>query len=125
MAEAELLKTFNCGIGMILVVAPDRAEALSALRPEGAADAETPAAILKAYPKFTAEEKADAVQTLAARVPWANALLDAVEKKDIPRADVPVTTARQILALNDKALSTRLEAVWGKITPASKERAAP
>ena len=31
MAEAELLKTFNCGIGMILVVAPDRAEALTAL----------------------------------------------------------------------------------------------
>jgi putative heme-binding domain-containing protein len=87
-------------------------------------DAETPAAVLKAYPKFTAEEKADAVQTLAARVPWANALLDAIEKKAIPRADVPVTTARQIQALNDKALSTRLEAVWGKITPASKERAA-
>jgi len=31
MAEAELLKTFNCGIGMILVVAADQAEALSAL----------------------------------------------------------------------------------------------
>ncbi|MCZ8333982.1 MAG: phosphoribosylformylglycinamidine cyclo-ligase [Rhodobacteraceae bacterium] len=31
MAEAELLKTFNCGIGMILVVAPDRAEDLAAL----------------------------------------------------------------------------------------------
>jgi putative membrane-bound dehydrogenase-like protein len=87
-------------------------------------DAETPAAILKAYPKFTAEEKADAVNTLAARVPWANALLDAIEKKDVPRADVPVATARQILALNDKALSARLETVWGKLTPASKERAA-
>ncbi|MEZ5755615.1 MAG: phosphoribosylformylglycinamidine cyclo-ligase [Paracoccaceae bacterium] len=36
MAEAELLKTFNCGIGMILVVAADRAEALTALlRNEG------------------------------------------------------------------------------------------
>jgi phosphoribosylformylglycinamidine cyclo-ligase len=36
MAEAELLKTFNCGIGMILVVAEDRAEALTALlRAEG------------------------------------------------------------------------------------------
>ena len=31
MAEAELLKTFNCGIGMMLVVAPDRAEEIAAL----------------------------------------------------------------------------------------------
>lgn len=31
MEQAELLKTFNCGIGMMLVVAEDRAEALSAL----------------------------------------------------------------------------------------------
>jgi phosphoribosylformylglycinamidine cyclo-ligase len=30
MAEPELLKTFNCGIGMVLVVAADRAEALTA-----------------------------------------------------------------------------------------------
>jgi phosphoribosylformylglycinamidine cyclo-ligase len=31
MAEAELLKTFNCGIGMILVVAEDEADSLAAL----------------------------------------------------------------------------------------------
>ncbi len=31
MAEAELLKTFNCGIGMMLVVAADQAPAVSAL----------------------------------------------------------------------------------------------
>ena len=36
MAEPELLKTFNCGIGMMLVVAEDRAEALAdLLRAEG------------------------------------------------------------------------------------------
>jgi phosphoribosylformylglycinamidine cyclo-ligase len=36
MAESELLKTFNCGVGMMLVVRADRAEALSALlRAEG------------------------------------------------------------------------------------------
>lgn len=31
---AEMLKTFNCGIGMVLVVAPDRADAISALLSE-------------------------------------------------------------------------------------------
>ena len=34
MAEAELLKTFNCGIGMIAVVAPDQADALTAVLEE-------------------------------------------------------------------------------------------
>ena len=34
MAEKELLKTFNCGIGMILVVESDRAQALTALLAE-------------------------------------------------------------------------------------------
>ena len=34
IAEGEMLKTFNCGIGLVLVVAPDRAEALTALLAE-------------------------------------------------------------------------------------------
>jgi len=90
----------------------------------GFPDDGTPAAILNAYPKLTAEEKLDAVQTLAARVGFAKELLGAMEKGTIPRADVPVVTARQVLALNDKDVSARLEKVWGKIATASKERAA-
>ena len=31
ISEREMLKTFNCGIGMILVVAPERAPALTSL----------------------------------------------------------------------------------------------
>jgi phosphoribosylformylglycinamidine cyclo-ligase len=31
VAEAEMLRTFNCGIGMVVVAAPDRADALAAL----------------------------------------------------------------------------------------------
>jgi putative membrane-bound dehydrogenase-like protein len=87
-------------------------------------DADTPAAILKHYASFTAAEKADAVQTLASRPAFAAALLDAVGKEQIPRTDVSVVAARQVLALNDKALATRLEKVWGTIRPASKERTA-
>ncbi|MDF2232935.1 phosphoribosylformylglycinamidine cyclo-ligase [Albimonas sp. CAU 1670] len=34
LEEAELLRVFNCGIGLCIVVAPDRAEALSALLTE-------------------------------------------------------------------------------------------
>jgi phosphoribosylformylglycinamidine cyclo-ligase len=34
MSEAELLKTFNCGIGMMIVVAPEQAEATAALLAE-------------------------------------------------------------------------------------------
>ena len=38
MSQSELLKTFNCGIGMILAVAPDQADAIEALlRAEGEA----------------------------------------------------------------------------------------
>jgi putative membrane-bound dehydrogenase-like protein len=87
-------------------------------------DATTPPVILKHYPSFTAAEKADAVTTLAARPAFAAALLDAVEKGTVPRADVSVLAARQVLALNDKALAGRLETVWGKLQPASKERVA-
>jgi putative heme-binding domain-containing protein len=87
-------------------------------------DPEISQAILSHYAKFTPEEKSDAVQTLAARARWAKELLDAIEKGKVPRTDVPVTTARQILALNDKTVAAQLEKVWGKITPASKERVA-
>ncbi len=40
VAEAEMLRTFNCGVGLVVVASPDRAEALSeALAREGASAA--------------------------------------------------------------------------------------
>lgn len=87
-------------------------------------DEATPVKLIAAYPKFTPQEKTDAIQTLVSRAPWAVKLLDALEKNAIPRADVSLVAARQVIALNDKLLAERLGKVWGKIQPASKEQAA-
>lgn len=48
MTEAELLKTFNCGIGMMLVVAPAQAEAIAALLAEAGEQVFTLGTIVKA-----------------------------------------------------------------------------
>ena len=87
-------------------------------------DADTPAAILRHYPAFTPDEKADAIQTLAARPAFAAALLDAIEHGAVPKADVTAFAARQIQALNDPAVRDKLARVWGTVQPASKTRAA-
>ena len=85
---------------------------------------DVPQLFFKHYDKFTAAEKADAVQTLASRSAWALKLLDAIEAKQIPRSDVSVFTARQIQGLKDKQVQERLAKVWGQIKPASAEKVA-
>jgi len=87
-------------------------------------DPDTPALLLKAYPTLSDAEKEDAVQTLAARSEWALALLDAVEKGTVPRRDVSVFVARQMQGLKDKKVANRLASVWGRLQPASAQRAA-
>ncbi|MBN9517625.1 c-type cytochrome [bacterium] len=85
---------------------------------------DTATRVLAAYPNFTAAEKTDAVQTLGSRPAWALALLGAVEKGTVPRADVSLVAARQMLALNDQAVKTKLGTAWGTIRPASGDRSA-
>jgi putative membrane-bound dehydrogenase-like protein len=86
-------------------------------------DGATPPAILNLYPSLTEEEKADAVQTLAARPEYALALLDAVEKGRVPRRDLSAFTVRQMLSLKNARLTERLNRVWGALRPASQEKA--
>ena len=47
------------------------------------------------------------------------ALLEAIDKKQLPRQEISSYTIRQILTLNDKAVSARVEEVWGPYRPAS------
>lgn len=87
-------------------------------------DAETPKIVLEAYPRLSKTEREDAVATLASRSAWALALLDAVEAGAVPRNDVNTTTARQILAIKDQSLASRLSEVWGTLRPTSADKTA-
>lgn len=80
-------------------------------------NAQIPSNLLSLYAKFTADEKADAVQTLSSRASYASALLDAVEKGTVPKGDITAFTARQIAGLKDKAVADKLTRVWGEVKP--------
>src|SRR5439155_22782248 len=88
---------------------------------------DTPRRVLAVYADLTPEEKQDAIATLASRKEYALALLDAVEKKVVPRSDVSAYAARQMYALGDPKVTERLRQVWGEIrdtAPQKKEQMA-
>jgi putative membrane-bound dehydrogenase-like protein len=87
-------------------------------------DRATPKLILSHYGSFTAEERADAVATLSSRPAFALALLDAVERKQVPRQDLSAFTVRQLMGLNSKAVAEKVREVWGAVRPASEQKAA-
>ena len=87
-------------------------------------DPTTPENILGRYGTYTESERADAMATLAARPGWALALLEAIERGRMPRRDLSVSVARQLLAFADPRIRPRLESVWGTVQPTSKTKAA-
>ncbi len=87
-------------------------------------DTATPRELLRRYSSLNDDEKADAVGTLASRPAYALALLDAVERGQVPRRDLSAFTVRQMLALNSKEVADKVAMVWGVVRPASQGRAA-
>ncbi len=87
-------------------------------------DARTPKLILDQYAGFTSEDKADAVQTLSSRAAYALALLQAVEKKQVPREDLSNFTVRQLRALNEESVTAKLNELWGQVRPAAADKVA-
>ncbi len=84
--------------------------------------AQTPAAILKVYPELTVKEKLSALNTLASRKPYAEKLVQALEKGDIARKDLSAFIVRQIDQVADDTLRSRLEKVWGAIRKTSDDK---
>jgi putative membrane-bound dehydrogenase-like protein len=82
----------------------------------------TPEQVLARYAGLTAEERQDAVATLASRKEYALALLDAVAKKVVPRTDVSAYVARQLHALGDRQVTERLRQVWGEVRATAPDK---
>ncbi len=87
-------------------------------------DPETPEFLLRHYPSFTESEKADAVATLASRPSYALALVEALERGRVPRADVSAFTVRQLLAFKEPRLAAQVARVWGSARATSADKAA-
>ncbi|MBM4068130.1 MAG: DUF1080 domain-containing protein [Planctomycetes bacterium] len=86
-------------------------------------DPATPHEILRRFPGYTAEERIDALNTLAARPRFARALLEAIGTKQIASKDVSAEIVRQLRNLNDKDVSARIAEVWGIVRDTPAERA--
>ena len=62
------------------------------------------------------------MHTLTSRPAYALALLDALEKQQLPRQDVSAFNARQMQALGNQDITERLTRAWGTIRPASEQK---
>jgi len=67
--------------------------------------------LLDRYPKLTAPEKAEAIQTLASRPKYGWLLTQALAKNTIPKRDVPIYVARQLR----RVVGSGFVEVWGPI----------
>jgi putative membrane-bound dehydrogenase-like protein len=87
-------------------------------------DPKTPDVILTVFSSLNAEEKRDALNTLAARPAYGKALMEAVAVKKIAANDVPAEIVRSLRNLKDKDLDKRIAEVWGivRTTPADRAR---
>ncbi|NOY00459.1 MAG: c-type cytochrome, partial [Verrucomicrobia bacterium] len=83
---------------------------------------ETVSAILAAYSNFDSASKQDAVQTLCSRPEWASSLLDQIQKQNIPKTDVSAFTLRQLAAFKKPEIDSRIEKIWGKVRPTTKDK---
>lgn len=85
---------------------------------------ESAAVLIAAYESYGPADRPVAITTLTSRKEFAQQLLGAVAAETIPRGDVSVVAARQILQFEDDMLATALETHWGKVQPAAEDKAA-
>jgi putative heme-binding domain-containing protein len=88
----------------------------------GFGNPKTPTVLLNAFDRFTPEQRADAIQTLATRPTYSTALLDAVKKGVVQPSEISAFAARQIDSLGDATIKERLKSLWGDVLKTSKQQ---
>jgi putative heme-binding domain-containing protein len=83
----------------------------------------TAKAITAAWPKFTPSVKRTAVSTLARRVEWCMALLDAVQKNTVPKTDLSTEQWSQLKQNPNQNVARRAESLSAAVGAVSADRA--
>lgn len=86
-------------------------------------DAKTPTLLLAGYPKWDADERTDAIQTLSSRSTYAIALLEAIDAKTVARGDISSFNIRQLQTLKSPELNAKLTKIIGEVRPATADKA--
>ncbi|MCA9230850.1 MAG: DUF1080 domain-containing protein [Planctomycetales bacterium] len=101
----------------------DRALRREALRGLAAYDdPQTASVVLAAYSSFSADERRDALSTLASRPQYASELLSAVQAKRIASSDLPADLIRQLGNLRDEAIKQQVAEIWGVVRETAEDK---
>ena len=99
-----------------------RVDALRGLAAVG--DEATVTDILRHYADFDLPARQEAIGVLTARKASAVALLDAIDRDQIPRGDVSAFHVQQLDSLADKDVAARMSRHWGAARPTAADRVA-
>jgi putative membrane-bound dehydrogenase-like protein len=84
-------------------------------------DPRSAAIILKKFRDYSLSDKRDALSTLCSRSAYAQILLTAIQKKEVPAADLTADLVRQLRELKDMALNERIATIWGSVRDTSAD----
>ncbi len=73
------------------------------------------AVVLDHYEQLEPELRPRAIELLCERLVWADTLLDAIGRGEIPANALNANQVRQLVARGDRSLSEKVEAQWGKL----------
>ena len=123
---AALLNARDPELGATLIALLDdatiRAKAIRSLASYD--DPQIPAALVERYERFTADERRDVLNTLAARLDSARVLMTAVESKRIAAKDLTADVIRQLRNHKNKQLDEQIARSWGAARETSADKKA-